>query len=141
MIYRDLGKTGIKVSLVSCGSGGPSGLGQTKGLSQSEQTTLVRKYIELGVNYFDTAQAYNRSEEILGHGLEGVPRNSYYLSTKWNNRTLQELELKPPADLVSSEQNSLRALRTDYIDVMMFHGVVPADYQLVIDQYLSLIHI
>ena len=135
MIFRDLGKTGIKVSLVSCGSGGPSGFGQTQGLSQSEQTSLVRKYIELGVNYFDTAQGYNRSEEILGYGLVGIPRNTYYLSTKWNNRSVQEKELKPPADLVSSVENSLRALRTDYIDVMMFHGVVPADYQLVIDQY------
>ena len=136
MIFRDLGRTGIKVSLVSCGSGGPSTLGQSQGLTQPEQTRLVRRYIELGVNFFDTAQGYNRSEEILGYALEGIPRNTYYLSTKWNNRTTDEgTELKLPVDLVSSVENSLRALHTDYIDVMMFHGVVPEDYQLIIDKY------
>ena len=83
MHYRTLGRTGIEVSLLSLGSGGAKMLGQADGLTQREQTALVRRALDLGVNLFDTSQGYGDSEAILGRALEGVPRDSYFLATKW----------------------------------------------------------
>ena len=53
MQYRKLGKTGLNVSLVSLGSGGPSKLGQNTGLSGDDQDSLVRSCLELGINLID----------------------------------------------------------------------------------------
>ena len=76
MQYRDLGSTGLKVPLLGLGTGGPSALGQSSNKTQAEQYTLVWRCLDLGVNLFDTAPIYRRSEEILGHALRGVPRDS-----------------------------------------------------------------
>ena len=82
MIYPTLGRTGLKVSLVSYGSGGPSKLGQNTGISSNDQDLLIHKCIDSGVNLFDTSEAYGDSESILARGLKGVPRESYVLATK-----------------------------------------------------------
>ena len=66
MIYRKLGKTGLKSSLLSLGTGGASKLGQTSGLSFQEQKNLIFKAFDLGVNFIDTAPSYGESERILG---------------------------------------------------------------------------
>ena len=83
MIYRTLGRTGIRVSLASFGSGGPSNLGQHRGTTASEQDALVMRCLDLGINLFDTSKNYGDSEQILGRALRGVPRDSYHLVTKW----------------------------------------------------------
>ena len=83
MQYRTLGKTGMNVSLASFGTGGPSQFGQHKGLEQQQQTALIRRCLDLGINLFDTHEGYGSSERILGEALRGVPRDSYYLVTKW----------------------------------------------------------
>ena len=82
MIYRTLGRTGLKVSLVSYGSGGPSKLGQNTGLSSNDQDTLIHRCINEGINMFDTSEAYGDSESILAHGLKDVPRDDYVIATK-----------------------------------------------------------
>ena len=69
MQFRTLGKTGLKVSLVSYGSGGPSKLGQNTGLSPAEQDRLVQRCVDLGINLFDTSEAYGDSEVILGRRI------------------------------------------------------------------------
>ena len=66
MIYRKLGKTGLKSSLLSLGTGGARKLGQTSGLSFQEQKNLIFKAFDLGVNFIDTAPSYDESERILG---------------------------------------------------------------------------
>ena len=66
MEYRVLGKTGIKVSLVSLGSGGTRQLGQNSKMSQKSQTTLIRRALDLGINMIDTAAQYGNSESIIG---------------------------------------------------------------------------
>jgi aryl-alcohol dehydrogenase-like predicted oxidoreductase len=121
MTYRPLGTTGINVSLVSLGTGGQSRLGQTTHKDESESIRLVRRALDLGINLIDTAPGYMDSEEILGRALEGVPRDRYVLATKVGHSNRDGLI--SPADLTASLEESLRRLRTDYVDGLQFHGV------------------
>ena len=134
MHYRTLRRTGLEVSLLSYGSGGPSNLGQTTDMSQREQDALIRLCLDLGINLFDTAEAYRHSEEILGEALTGVPRDNYYLATKWVYQRNEELK-EDPKDLAVSVDRSLARLRTDHIDIMQLHGVLPQHYHQVVERY------
>ncbi|MCH8102455.1 MAG: aldo/keto reductase, partial [Chloroflexi bacterium] len=83
MEYRTLGRTGLKVSLLGYGTGGAGKFGVTAGLDAEARNSLVRRCLELGVNFFDTSRGYGNSEEFLGESLSGIPRDSYVLCTKW----------------------------------------------------------
>ena len=72
MEYRKLGKTGLKTSLVSLGSGGTRQLGQDSQMDQRSQTFLVHKALSLGINLIDTSPQYGNSEAILGKALKGI---------------------------------------------------------------------
>ena len=133
MEYRTLGRTGFEVSLLSLGSGGARVLGQALGYSQDQQTALVRRALDLGVNLIDTSAQYRDSEAILGRALEGVPRDSYFLATKW--LALEDGKLVPDPDLLAQGvEESLSRLRTDYVDVMMFHGPMPDEYPGIVEK-------
>ena len=133
MEYRTLGRTGFEVSLLSLGSGGARVLGQALGYSQDQQTALVRRAMDLGVNLIDTSAQYRDSEAILGRALEGVPRDSYFLATKW--LALEDGKLVPNPDLLTQGvDESLSRLRTDHVDVMMFHGPMPDEYTDIVDK-------
>ena len=106
MIYRTLGRTELKVSLVSYGSGGPSKLGQNTGISSNDQDLLIHKCIDSGVNLFDTSEAYGDSESILARGLKGVPRDSYILATKCRYLDPGGV-MRTPEDIARSIENSL----------------------------------
>ena len=134
MHYRTLGRTGLEVSLLSYGSGGPSNLGQTTDMSQLEQDALIRRCLDLGINLFDTAEGYGHSEEILGRALTDVPRDSYYLATKWAYQRDDELKEDPKA-LSASVDRSLARLGTNHIDIMQLHGVLPQHYHQVVQRY------
>jgi len=121
--YRRLGRTDLQVSLLGLGSGGRSRLGQAHGHGQDEATAIVRRALEIGVNIIDTAPSYASSEELLGAALDGVPRDSYVICTKF--RAVADDDLKPAEALRASIEQSLRTLRTDYLDVMYLHGVAP----------------
>lgn len=138
MHYRTLGRTGLKVSLVSYGSGGPSKLGQNTGLSSSEQDGLVRHCLDLGINLFDSSEAYGDSEQILGRALSGVPRDSYILATKWKYDDGAK-GLRDPDTLEASLENSLRRLETDCIDIMQFHVLHSKHYFEVVERYVPLL--
>ncbi|MCY3544332.1 MAG: aldo/keto reductase [Chloroflexi bacterium] len=134
MKYRTLGKTGLKVSLASFGTGGPSQFGQRKGLEQRQQTALVRRCLELGVNLFDTHEGYGESEIILGEALQGVPRDSYHLVTKWSYHSGGGVG-RDAAAFAESVERSLTRLNTDYVDVMMIHGILAAEYDSVMERF------
>jgi aryl-alcohol dehydrogenase-like predicted oxidoreductase len=131
MQYRTFGKTGLKISLLSYGTGGPGGFGRSVGLTHADQHRLARRCLELGINLFDTAEGYGNgaSEADLGRALVGVPRDSYYIATKWQHHDGKAESLKEdPAELERSVNDSLSRLRTDHIDVMQFHGLAPHHY-------------
>ncbi|MCY4352872.1 MAG: aldo/keto reductase, partial [Gemmatimonadetes bacterium] len=79
MEYRILGRTGLKVSIIGIGGGGPTQMGQKTGVDQAGVNRLVQRALDLGINFFDTAAAYGESETILGNALKGVPRDDYIL--------------------------------------------------------------
>lgn len=138
MQYRVLGRSGIRVSLLSIGTGGASQFGQKTGVDNSGRKNLVRKALDLGVNLFDTSERYGRSEELLGQALEGVGRDNYLLATKWQH--LGDDGLSAPEELVSSVERSLQLLKTDVIDIMQFHGILPGDYGPVVERYMPTLH-
>ena len=135
MEYRTLGKTGLRVSLASFGTGGPSQFGQHRGLEQRQQTALVRRCLELGVNLFDTHEGYGDSERILGEALRGVPRDSYHLITKWSYHSNGGVG-RNVAAFADSVDASLKRLETDYVDVMMIHGILAAEYDSVLERFM-----
>ena len=132
MRYRSLGKTGLKVSLLSFGSGGPSQLGQNTGLSNKEQQDLLNRVIDLGINLIDSSEAYGDSEKILGQCLKAIPRDSYFIATK-NMCTNQLGEIRNPLELAKAIDRSLQRLETNYIDIMQFHLLTLSDYERVVE--------
>lgn len=125
MEYTILGRTGLKVSVAGLGCGGPSRLGQRNNKTEKGSIALVRQALDMGVNLLDTAEVYG-TEEIVGKALEEISRDRVIISTK------KAFPLRDPKDPVGelrkSLEQSLRRLRTDYIDIYHAHGVEPEDY-------------
>jgi aryl-alcohol dehydrogenase-like predicted oxidoreductase len=126
MQYTTLGKTGLRVSVAGLGCGGNSKLGLGSGKSAADAVDLVRAALDLGVNFFDTAEAYG-TEEVLGRALAGVPRDEVVISSK--TRIVDAAgTLLPPESILSSLETSLRKLAVDTIDVFHLHAVQPKHY-------------
>ena len=124
MKYVRLGKTGLKVSRLGMGGGGPSQLGQSTGGTVKSSTAIIRLALDSGVNFIDTAEAY-RTEAIIGKAIRGIPRDQLVLSTK---KTTWGKEAITPADVRASLEASLKRLRTDYVDIYSLHGVGLDEY-------------
>lgn len=134
MEYRTLGRTGLRVSRIGLGSGGPSRLGQATGRSPEQMLRLVRLARELGVTLFDTAPGYGESEAILGRALAGEPRDELVIATK----ARPKLRWGPLAGvrLRRSVEKSLRRLRVETIDLLQFHSVTPGEIDGVLERLM-----
>lgn len=126
MEFTTLGRTGLKVSVAGMGSGGPSRLGRKKGVSTDQGIALIRRAIDLGINFFDTAQNYG-TEGVVGAAVKSVPRDSVVLSTKYHAEGVSAPEI------VEALDNALRTMGTDYLDVFHLHGVLPEEYDHAVD--------
>ena len=127
MEYRQLGRTGLEVSVMSLGCGGPSRLGLSTGRTSEQSAAVVRAALDAGVNFIDTATAY-RTEPLVAAGLRGRPRDQVVLSSKRGLRADGEDRLLSGAELEAAVDASLRRLDTDYIDVYHLHGVSAEQY-------------
>lgn len=116
------GRTGLSVSVMGLGCGGPSGLGRKTNKSEAESIAIVRQALDLGVNFIDTAESY-QTESMVGAALQGVDRDQVVISTKKSYRE----EISPKLVRQGCEE-SLRRLGTDYIDIYNLHGVALQDY-------------
>jgi L-galactose dehydrogenase len=134
MEYTTLGKTGLKVSVVGLGCGGPSRLGMRDNADSQERAIgIVREAIDLGVNFIDTAQNYG-TEGVVGKAMAGIPRDRLVISTK---KTLPDPGQRSPEDEIKKGlEQSLKHLGTDYIDVYHLHGVEPKDYDFAKEQLM-----
>ena len=119
MHYTTLGKTGLKVSVAGLGCGGNSRIGLGTGLTEAQSVALVREALDLGVNFLDTAAAYE-TEGVVGKAIKGRPRDSVVISTKSHATS--------GAAVLANLNNSLRQLDTDYVDIFHLHGLGPAAY-------------
>ncbi|MGV3617559.1 MAG: aldo/keto reductase family protein [Fimbriimonas sp.] len=121
MRYRRLGRYGVRVSEVALGGW----LTHGRTLDDSATEGTVRRALDLGINFFDTADVYNRGEAelALGRALHGTRREEHVIATKCffpmsdgpNDRGLSRKHI------TESVNASLRRLRTDYVDLMQFH--------------------
>ena len=132
MKYRTLGKTGIKVSEVGFGSWAIGGRSEEAGtpwgwgeVPEGEAIAAVRRSLDLGVNFFDTADVYGdgRSEEVLGKALSS-DWDKVYVATKAGNvvRDGQPGKDWSRKHLVRSCEASLKRLKKDVIDVYQLHN-------------------
>ena len=129
MEYRQLGRSGLKVPVMSFGTatfGGSNEFFQKWGQTDvSEASRLVDVCLEAGVNFFDTADIYSEgaSEEILGKAIQGK-RNQLLLSTKATFSAGDGPNDKGSSryHLLKACEASLKRLQTDYIDVYFMHA-------------------
>ncbi len=132
MEYRQLGRTGLMVSVIGLGAGGPSRLGQRDNFNtEAESIALVRQALDAGINFIDTAEAYG-TEAIVGQAIAGRDRENVVISTK---KRLGG-EKVTPQQLRAGLEDSLRNLRTDYIDIYHLHGLPLEHYPYYKDQIL-----
>ena len=121
-----LGRTGVEVSVAGLGCGGHSRLGQSYGVSVDDSVALVRRALDLGITYVDTAQGYG-TEPIVAEAVRGR-RDAVVLSTKASPRS-RDGELLGGDGLRDAVERSLTALDTDWIDVFHLHGVGTDEYE------------
>ncbi|XP_035903221.1 L-galactose dehydrogenase-like [Anopheles stephensi] len=125
MQYELFGRTGLKVSKVSFGTGTFSQL--YGDLDEAEALEAVKLAAKRGINYFDTAPFYGqgRSEEVLGKALRQIPRQAYYVATKVGRyeREFERMFDYGAAKTRESVERSLKLLGVDYIDVVQIHDV------------------
>ncbi|MCB1683768.1 MAG: aldo/keto reductase [Pseudomonadales bacterium] len=125
MEYRNLGSTGLKVSIAGIGC---NNFGMRCDAAQG--AAVVHAALDQGINFFDTADVYGgaRSEEILGQAIAGRDRTDILIATKFA-MPMGEGPLKKGASrqyICSAVEASLRRLKTDYIDLYQQHAPDPS---------------
>ncbi|MGA2095008.1 MAG: aldo/keto reductase [Candidatus Acidiferrum sp.] len=150
MDYVNLGKTGLKVSRIclGCMTYGAPATGNVKpgshawALNEEESQPFLRQALELGINFFDTANVYSAgaSEEVLGRFLKAnVRRETVVVATKANGVMRDEPNgrgLSRKALFYELDQ-SLRRLGTDYVDLYQTHRW---DHETPIEETLEALH-
>ena len=119
MRYRPLGSTGVSISEIGVGCGGTSGL---MGRGSAEQRrAVVSRALELGINYFDTAPAYDgtRSETGLGETLKELGARPI-IGTKVRLEPSDLVDI--PGAVTKSVEDSLRRLQVETIDLLQVHN-------------------
>jgi aryl-alcohol dehydrogenase-like predicted oxidoreductase len=120
MNYRNLGKSGLKVSEVGFGAWGIGGNAYGT-VERAESLRALARAEELGCNFIDTAMVYGDSEPLIGEFLKGR-RSKWLVSTKYSGQ-------KPGLEATLEEQ--LRRLGTDAVDLYMVHWVPsPRDHEI-----------
>lgn len=125
MKYRRLGKTDLNVSVVGVGTwqfGGDWG----KDYTQKDADDILLRAKELGINLIDTAECYgphHMSETFIGDFLSRDRREDWVLATKFGHHWHDKWENAWNVDQIRTQlEESLRALRTDYVDLYQFHS-------------------
>lgn len=136
MIYRKLGNTGLKVSVIGYGASSLGGVFHD--FDEQRGIESVFTAIEAGINLFDVSPYYGyyKAEKVLGKALKSIPRGKFYLSTKvgrygedghntWDYSAERATR---------SVYESLERLNIDYIDIINVHDIEFADLQQVADE-------
>jgi 1-deoxyxylulose-5-phosphate synthase len=150
MEYLNLGRTGLKVSRIclGCMTYGEPATGELKGgrhawsLSEEESQPFFKQALDLGINFFDTANVYSsgKSEEVLGRFLStNIRREDVVIATKVhgvmrdgpNGKGLSRKEIFYELD------KSLKRLGTDYVDLYQIHRW---DYETPIEETMEALH-
>lgn len=126
MFYKDF--KGNKISALGFGVMRlPEDPENPAAFDRAEGQRIIDRAMELGVNYFDTAHIYQKtdSEKFLGEALKKYPRESYYLATKFYG--------SPKRDIRKTFFEQLGRLQTDYIDFYLLHCLEENTFDLYTD--------
>src|SRR6185312_3605308 len=123
MEYRTLGRTGIQVSPYALGT---LMFATVMGNAPEDSARIIGKALDAGINLIDTADAYGDSEDVVGKALQGR-RDEVVLATKFGRPIGQDPNHQGASGrwIVTAVENSLRRLRTDYIDLYQLHRPDP----------------
>lgn len=132
MKYRTLGKTGLHVSVIGIGTwqfGGEWG----KAFTKEEAASILAASKAEGINLIDTAECYgdHLSEELIGQYLGTDRREDWIVATKFGHHFHENFERSQEwsVEAVTNQlEASLKALKTDYIDLYQFHSGRDTDF-------------
>jgi L-galactose dehydrogenase len=132
--YRDLGKTGMKVSALSFGASSLGG-GIFRQVEESEALRTVATALDSGINFIDVSPFYGltRAETVLGKALRGVDRGSFYLATKVGRYGDNEFDFSA-SRVLSSVDESLTRLGVEYVDIIQAHDIEYSELTQVIEE-------
>ena len=122
---RKLGKTGLEVSLLSFG-GGSQFLRNPNG----EWETVLESAVEGGINLFDTASTYTAASFNQGGSKSPDSEDRYgQILTKYRNKIIlsTKLESRDPEKAKAELEASLKRLKTDHVDILFIHAILPTD--------------
>ncbi len=127
MRKRKLGKSNLEVSTIGLGCMGMS-MGYGPPADRQQMIALIRKAVELGVTFFDTAEIYGpfTNEELVGEALAPL-RRQVVIATKFGIRMQdrEQVQDSRPEQIRRSVEGSLQRLKTDVIDLYYQHRVDP----------------
>ncbi|MDA3939778.1 MAG: aldo/keto reductase [Spirochaetia bacterium] len=133
MKYRTLGSTGLEVSVVGVGTwqfGGEWGVDFT----QEEVDAILGTAKDAGINLIDTAECYgdHLSESLIGGYIKNQ-RDKWIVATKFGHHYhgfMDRTRHFDPADMVKQLDESLKSLKTDYIDIYQMHSGTNDEFQI-----------
>lgn len=125
MKYRKLGNNGLEVSAIGMGCMNLS-FGTRKAADINEGIKVIRSAFEKGITFFDTAEAYGpfTNEELVGKALEPI-RKDVIIATKFGMISEEGVLNSRPEHIRKVVEESLKRLKTDYIDLLYQHRVDP----------------
>lgn len=138
MEYREIGRTGMKVSALSFGA---SSLGSVfRDTKESEAIAAVHTAVEMGMNFIDVSPYYGhyKAETVLGKALREIPRDRYYLSTKVGRYGKDGVNTWDYSGRRATESvyESMERLGVEHIDLINVHDIEFADLHQVVDETL-----
>jgi aryl-alcohol dehydrogenase-like predicted oxidoreductase len=138
MEYRELGKTGIKVSNLSLGASSLGGVFHS--LREDDGIKAVYTAVENGINFIDVSPYYGhlKAEIVLGKALKNIERSKYYLSTKVGRYGKDGVNYWDYSGKRAKESvyESMERLNVDYIDIINVHDIEFSDLELVCNETL-----
>src|SRR5881628_824553 len=142
MNYTNLGKTGLKVSRICLGCMSYGLEEREWGLDEEQGRPFIKRALELGINFFDTANMYGtgRSEEVLGRALRDfAKRDEVVIATKVYFPMRSDVNARGLSRkaIMTEVEDSLRRLGTDYVDLYQIHRW---DYETPIEETLEALH-
>jgi aryl-alcohol dehydrogenase-like predicted oxidoreductase len=125
---RELGRTGLPVTMLGYGAMELRGAPRARDISEAQAETIVNAVLDAGINYIDTSIDYGLSEERIGRYI-GNRRDEYYLASKCGclvgaapaPRGQTSPHVFTRDNIVAGVEQSLRRMKTDYLDVVQFH--------------------
>lgn len=112
--YREIGKTGLKMSDISFGAG------------KLSAASMILRAVDSGINYFDTAPDYGQSEKTIGEAMGRVRRDKIIITSKFCTPAPYPGHLPlgtKKKDYIAAVEGSLSRMKTDYLDFCFVHAI------------------